>query len=79
VGQRRKVCSLAAAAGTPTLGLFGLTDAAEYAPSGPRLRAVVSARMGDLSVEQTLSEAVRWLAKDPAILSRVAAASTVVG
>ncbi len=48
---------LAAAAGAPTLGLFGPTPAAEYAPAGPRAVAVLSTsdRMQDLSVETALS------------------------
>jgi heptosyltransferase III len=65
---------LAAAAGAPTLHLFGPTDPAEYAPSGLRARAVISAstRMEDLSIERTLTTAVRPLAQDPAILPRAA-------
>jgi heptosyltransferase III len=48
---------LAAAAGAPTLGLFGPTPAAEYAPAGPRAVVVLSTsdRMQGLSVEAALS------------------------
>ncbi|MDX2291719.1 MULTISPECIES: glycosyltransferase family 9 protein, partial [Streptomyces] len=35
VGNDSGLMHLAAAAGTPTLGLFGPTPAEEYAPSGP--------------------------------------------
>ena len=34
---------LAAAAGTPTLGLFGPTPASEYGPTGRRAAAVLAA------------------------------------
>ena len=40
VGNDSGLMHLSAAAGTPTLGLFGPTPAAEYAPRGPRARAV---------------------------------------
>ena len=40
VGNDSGLMHLAAAAGTPTLGRFGPTPAAEYAPRGPRARAV---------------------------------------
>jgi ADP-heptose:LPS heptosyltransferase len=60
VGNDSGLMHLAAAAGAPTLGLFGPTDAAEYGPSGSRAAAVVagSSRMEDLSVEQVLAAAV---------------------
>jgi heptosyltransferase III len=72
IGNDSGLMHLSAAAGVPTLGLFGPTDAAEYAPSGRQARAVVSAsnRIDDLRVEQALSEAVRLLAQDGAMLSR---------
>ena len=61
IGNDSGLMHLAAAAGAPTLGLFGPTDAAEYAPSGPRAMAVVSqtARMEDLSVDQVVTVAQR--------------------
>jgi len=63
VGNDSGLMHLAAAAGTPTLGLFGPTSAAEYAPAGPRGAAVLSKsdRMEDLSVETTLAAATRLL------------------
>jgi heptosyltransferase III len=81
VGNDSGLMHLAAAAGAPTLGLFGPTDAAEYAPTGLRARAVVSAsdRMEDLSVELALSEAVRLLAQDPARLPRAALPQATIG
>ena len=63
VGNDSGLMHLAAAAGTPTLGLFGPTSAAEYAPAGPRGAAVLSKsdRMEDLSVETTLAAATRLI------------------
>ena len=40
VGNDSGLMHLAAAAGTPTLGLFGPTPASEYAPAGRRAAAV---------------------------------------
>jgi lipopolysaccharide heptosyltransferase III len=59
VGNDSGLMHLAAAAGAPTLGLFGPTPAAEYAPAG-RLTAVAVARgprMADLSVADALAAA----------------------
>jgi len=59
VGNDSGLMHLAAAAGTPTLGLFGPTQAAEYAPAGPRTAIAVSAagRMADLTVAEALAAA----------------------
>jgi ADP-heptose:LPS heptosyltransferase len=59
VGNDSGLMHLAAAAGAPTLGLFGPTDAAEYAPSGKRTATVLSPsdQMQDLSVAQVLAAA----------------------
>ncbi|HUB16951.1 MAG TPA: glycosyltransferase family 9 protein [Acetobacteraceae bacterium] len=58
-GNDSGLMHLAAAAGAPTLGLFGPTDAAEYAPSGRRAAAVVAptGQMQDLSVAQAVCAA----------------------
>jgi ADP-heptose:LPS heptosyltransferase len=59
VGNDSGLMHLAAASGTPTLGLFGPTPAAEYAPAG-RCAAAAVARGGsmeDLSVADALSAA----------------------
>ena len=56
---------LAAAAGAPTLGLFGPTPADEYAPAG-RWTAVSlsrSDRMEDLAVEDALAAATGLIAR----------------
>lgn len=63
VGNDSGLMHLAAASGTPTLGLFGPTPAHEYAPAGRHTAAVLSTstRMEDLPVEMALSAAVRLL------------------
>ena len=65
VGNDSGLMQLAAAAGAPTLGLFGPTSAAEYAPAG-RCTAVAvarSPRIEDLSVEDALLAASGLLAR----------------
>jgi ADP-heptose:LPS heptosyltransferase len=65
VGNDSGLMHLAAASGTPTLGLFGPTDAAEYAPSG-RCAAATASRTGqmqDLTVAQALEAATELLAR----------------
>ena len=59
MGNDSGLMHLAAAAGAPTLGLFGPTPAAEYAPAGPRAAVAVApgARMEDLSVAEALAAA----------------------
>ena len=63
VGNDSGLMHLAAAAGAPTLGLFGPTDAAEYAPTGPRAAAVTAParQMHDLSVAQAFAAATDLL------------------
>ena len=64
VGNDSGLMHLAAAAGAPTLGLFGPTDAAEYAPSGRRAAATAATtrQMQDLTVAQVLAAATALLA-----------------
>jgi ADP-heptose:LPS heptosyltransferase len=59
VGNDSGLMHLAAAAGTPTLGLFGPTPVAEYAPAGRRTAVAVarSGRMADLPVAEALAAA----------------------
>ena len=63
VGNDSGLMHLAAAAGAPTLGLFGPTPAHEYAPSGPHAAAVLSGgdRMAELTVEAALAAATRLI------------------
>lgn len=63
VGNDSGLMHLAAAAGAPTLGLFGPTPSAEYAPAGPRAAAVLSlsSRIEDLSVETAVAAAARLM------------------
>ena len=60
VGNDSGLMHLAAAAGAPTLGLFGPTASAEYAPAGRRSAVAVSpsADMNDLSVEDAFEAAL---------------------
>jgi len=64
IGNDSGLMHLAAAAGAPTLGLFGPTPAGEYAPAG-RCTAVAVARgpaMTDLPVADALAAAMRLVA-----------------
>ena len=64
IGNDSGLMHLAAAAGAPTLGLFGPTPAGEYAPAG-RCTAVAVARgpaMTDLAVADALAAAMRLVA-----------------
>lgn len=67
IGNDSGLMHLSAAAGTPTLGLFGPSSAAEYAPAGPRaafVAAPTSPAMGSmpgLTVATALDGALRLL------------------
>ncbi|MGG5888632.1 glycosyltransferase family 9 protein [Falsiroseomonas sp. HC035] len=68
LGNDSGLMHLAAAAGAPTIGLFGRSSAAEYGPSGPRAVAVeadgppMDAPMTDLPASRVLAAAERLLA-----------------
>ena len=66
VGNDSGLMHLAAATGTPTIGLFGPTPAAEYAPVGRRATAVVAAdgRMSGVTVAAVLAAAGALLGSD---------------
>ncbi len=68
VGNDSGLMHLAAAAGTPTLGLFGPTPWAEYAPSGRCAGFVCSPtqRMEDLPVADALAAAVALVGRSQA-------------
>ncbi len=63
VGNDSGLMHMAAASGAPTLGLFGPTPAAEYAPAGRCAAAVLSPtdEMADLSVDAAYQAALRLL------------------
>ncbi|MSP00362.1 MAG: glycosyltransferase family 9 protein [Acetobacteraceae bacterium] len=62
-GNDSGLMHLAAAAGTPTLGLFGPTNAGEYAPSGRKTEALsgLNREMESISVDMALGGAARLL------------------
>ncbi|WP_372618174.1 glycosyltransferase family 9 protein [Falsiroseomonas sp.] len=64
VGNDSGLMHLAAACGTPTLGLFGPTEAGEYGPSGPRAAAVLAdgRTMEGLPAGRVIAAAERLLA-----------------
>ena len=72
VGNDSGLMHLAAAAGAPTLGLFGPTDPAEYAPSGrcATATAAPSANMHDLTVDQAVHAATTLLGSVGSGISR---------
>src|ERR1700733_11351489 len=65
VGNDSGLMHLAAAAGTPTLGLFGPTPADEYAPAGTRAAVALATNhtMDSLPVARALAAAERLIAR----------------
>lgn len=61
IGNDSGLMHLAAAAGAPTVGLFGPTDAATYGPVGRCAVAVVGGSMDQISVRQVARAADRLL------------------
>lgn len=62
IGNDSGLMHMAAAAGTPTIGLFGPTDAETYGPTGPRAVKVVAPSMRELELRTVLDTARRLLA-----------------
>lgn len=62
IGNDSGLMHLSAAAGTPTIGLFGPTDAATYWPTGRCATGVVAAAMDAISVHQVVEAAAKLLA-----------------
>jgi ADP-heptose:LPS heptosyltransferase len=65
IGNDSGLMHLAAAAGAPTVGLFGPTDAATYRPTGRRAVAVVGETMHAISVDQAVAAARSLLDQPP--------------
>ncbi len=65
VGHDSGLMHLAAAAGAPTLGLFGPTPADEYAPAGRHSAVVIAMgrEMADLPVERAFAAAERLISR----------------
>lgn len=57
IGNDSGLMHMAAAAGAPTIGLFGPTDAATYAPAGPNAVVVKAATMDQITVDQVVTAA----------------------
>jgi heptosyltransferase-3 len=57
IGNDSGLMHLSAAAGAPTIGLFGPTDASTYGPAGRLASAVVATSMDAISVEQVIETA----------------------
>jgi heptosyltransferase-3 len=62
IGNDSGLMHLSAAAGAPTIGLFGPTDAATYGPVGRCATAVVAASMDGITVDQVVQAAKTLLA-----------------
>ena len=61
IGNDSGLMHVSAAAGAPTIGLFGPTDAATYAPTGRLAAAVVGSSMAAITVDQVVKAAERLL------------------
>jgi heptosyltransferase-3 len=62
IGNDSGLMHLSAAAGAPTIGLFGPTDSATYGPAGRCTAAVVAATMDAIAVDQVVAAAKNLLA-----------------
>jgi lipopolysaccharide heptosyltransferase III len=61
IGNDSGLMHLSAAAGAPTVGLFGPTDSMTYGPSGRAASCVIGKTMDAITVEQVVAEAVLLL------------------
>jgi heptosyltransferase III len=57
IGNDSGISHLAAATGVPTLGLFGATDPAVWAPRGECVKVVQASSMGAIQIEDVLAAA----------------------
>jgi ADP-heptose:LPS heptosyltransferase len=65
IGNDSGLMHLSAATGTPTIGLFGPTDAGTYGPAGRLATAVVGTSMAAITVDQVASAADALLGQRP--------------
>jgi ADP-heptose:LPS heptosyltransferase len=74
IGNDSGLMHLAAAAGAPTLGLFGPTPSDEYGPAGPKAQAVLADGPPGQGAMEDLPEA-RVLKAAKALISQAAQVS----
>jgi heptosyltransferase-3 len=65
IGNDSGLMHLSAAAGAPTIGLFGPTDAGTYGPAGPAALAVVAATMDAITVPRVIAASRQLLIRNP--------------
>jgi heptosyltransferase III len=65
IGNDSGLMHLSAAAGTPTIGLFGPTDALTYGPAGRLATAVADLSMDAITVSQVVDAGKRLLNRQP--------------
>ena len=63
IGNDSGLMHLSAAAGAPTIGLFGPTDASTYGPAGPLATAVVGVSMDAITVAQVVEAVTQMRAR----------------
>jgi len=75
IGNDSGLMHMAAAAGAPTIGLFGPTDATTYSPAGRCTLAVTGPSMAAITVQQVVNAAHRLLDQAPTIDSNASSDS----
>jgi heptosyltransferase-3 len=70
IGNDSGLMHLSAAAGAPTIGLFGPTDANTYGPAGPLATAVVGVSMDAITVQQVVEAGCQMRARRSEVQNR---------